>query len=225
MIRGFKAVLLAGALAAVSASGAHAEQGDLLVRLRTIVIAPTNQGDQLLQPATRSGIPTNVDVGEAVVPEVDLTYMVTKNIGLETICCVARHSARITGGPLGGLRNVVHTWVLPATVMLQYHFLPDSTIRPYAGVGVNYTFFINEKASTSLVGAAGPTNVKLKDSFTWAVGAGVDWQFSERFFLNLDVKYIAVDTTATLRTTALGVQAVDIDLRPVVAGIGLGIKF
>ena len=28
---------------------------------------------------------------------------------------------------------------LPPTLMLQYHFIPNGTIRPYAGVGLNYT--------------------------------------------------------------------------------------
>jgi outer membrane protein len=43
-------------------------------------------------------------------------------------------------------------------------------------------------------------------------------------FLNLDVKYIDIDTTARLRTTAIGTQRVAISLDPLVFGVGLGIR-
>ncbi len=98
-------------------------------------------------------------------------------------------------------------------------------MRPYVGAGINYTIFYNEKASNSLTGALGPTNVHMSDSFGWAAQAGVDIELSERVFLNLDVKYIDIDTTATFNTTAAGTQRVDIDLNPLVVGVGLGMKF
>ncbi len=54
--------------------------------------------------------------------------------------------------------------------------------------------------------------------------AGVDIDLGERFFLNLDAKYIDIDTTAKLRTGAL-VNRVNVSLDPVVAGIGIGMRF
>ena len=52
--------------------------------------------------------------------------------------------------------------------------------------------------------------------------AGVD--VTRRLFLNLDVKYIDIATTARLRTTAIGTQPVDVKLDPLVFGIGLGLR-
>ena len=44
-------------------------------------------------------------------------------------------------------------------------------------------------------------------------------------FLNLDVKYIDIDTKAKLSTTAAGVQTVKISLDPIVVGVGVGFRF
>ena len=45
----------------------------------------------------------------------------------------------------------------------------------------------------------------MSDSLGWAVQAGVDINLSDRWFLNLDVKYIDIDTNARLTTTAAGI--------------------
>lgn len=64
----------------------------------------------------------------------------------------------------------------------------------------------------------------MKDSFGWAAQAGVDIDVTPSIFLNIDVKYIDVDTTARLRTTAIGTQRVRIHLDPLVLGIGVGVR-
>ena len=64
----------------------------------------------------------------------------------------------------------------------------------------------------------------LDDSVGFAVQAGFDVDITERFFFNADVKYIDIDTTATLRNATLGTQQVDIDLDPFVFGIGIGFR-
>ena len=62
------------------------------------------------------------------------------------------------------------------------------------------------------------------DSWGWALQAGVDIDLNENIFLNFDVKYIDIDTTATLVTGGAGTQSVDIDLDPLVFGIGIGFR-
>jgi outer membrane protein len=44
-------------------------------------------------------------------------------------------------------------------------------------------------------------------------------------FVNFDVKYIDMDTTARLSTTSAGVQRVRVHLDPIVAGAGIGMRF
>lgn len=202
-------------------AAAHAEKGDVLVRLRGIIVAPTETSGGI-EPA----FPTEgVKVDNSVMPEVDVTYMASDNFGLELIAATTKHRASGKSGVTGGIGKLASTWVLPPTLTAQYHFAPGSRVRPYVGAGVNYTIFYSEKASSGLEAAVGSTNVKLKNSFGWAGQIGVDIDINERFFLNLDVKYIDIDTTARLSTTAAGVQRVKISLDPIVAGVGFGVRF
>lgn len=210
------------ALSVVTLGGpARAEQGDWIFRLRGINVMPSGSSGDILPAFPGEG----VDVDNSFMPEVDITYMVTKNIGLELIAATTKHNALGETGTTGSLGKLASTWVLPPTLTLQYHFLPDSSIRPYIGAGLNYTLFYSEDASTALENAVGATKVSLDDSFGWAAQVGVDFDLTERLFLNLDVKYIDMDTTARLSTTAAGVQRVNISIDPVVAGFGIGIRF
>lgn len=198
---------------------AAAEQGDWLVRLRGVAVAPTEDSSPVL-PAFPAG---SVSVDNAYVPELDFTYFLTDNIGAELILATSPHDIDGAGAlaPLGKIADVM---ALPPTLTLQYHFNPAGQVRPYAGVGVNYTIFYDDDASTSLVNAVGPTSVSLDDSVGVAFQAGVDIELSERWFWNLDVKYIQIDTTATLNSGG-AINTVDVDLDPIVAGIGIGYRF
>ncbi|XLM23340.1 OmpW family protein, partial [Chromobacterium piscinae] len=48
----------------------------------------------------------------------------------------SRH--KVTTNAFGDLGKVS---VLPPTLTLQYHFMPEATFRPYVGAGINYTRF------------------------------------------------------------------------------------
>ena len=202
-------------------AAATAAEGDILVRFRGIIVAP-NEESSGITPA----LPTEtVSVDNSFAPEVDFTYMATPNVGFELIAATTKHSVAGKTGVTGGIGKLASTWVLPPTLTAQYHFAPDAKVRPYVGAGLNYTLFYSEKASTGFKAAAGNTRVHLSDSFGWAAQAGVDIDLSDKMFLNLDVKYIDIDTTATLRTTALGTQKVRVNLDPIVAGVGIGFRF
>lgn len=221
-----RAIPLALALAAGIAMPAHAQQeetgigaGDVLVRLRTILVAPTEKAGPILP-----GVPTgSVKVDDAAMPEVDFTYMITDHIGAELIASTTKHDIPGTGA-IAGLGKVADTWALPPTLTLQYHFLPKGHVRPYLGAGVNYTIFHSSSASDSLNAALGATKVKLDDSFGYALQAGVDVDITRKVFVNLDVKFIDIDTTARL-TTGSAVNKIAVSLDPFVFGAGLGFRF
>lgn len=212
-------IALAAATALTVPAHAQTQAGDVLVRLRGIMVSPTEESGPVL-PAFPTG---EVAVGDSVMPEVDFTYMITDHIGTELILATTKHD--VTGaGALNGLGKVADTWVLPPTLTLQYHFAPKGKVRPYVGAGVNYTIFYSEDASDSLETAIGTTKVEMDDSFGYALQAGVDIDLTDRVFLNLDVKYIDIDTTARL-TTGGAVNRVDVSIDPIVAGIGIGMRF
>lgn len=217
-----KGILLgAAALGAMWVAPVHAAQGDLLVRVRAIMVAPNEESGSVLP-----GFPgEKVKVDSSVMPEIDLTYMASDHIGFELIAATTKHSASGRTGTTGAIGRLASTWVLPPTLTAQYHFMPEGKIRPYVGAGVNYTLFYNEKASGALEGAVGATSVHMSDSFGWAGQAGIDIDLTDKLFLNFDVKYIDIDTTARLTTALAGTQRVKVALDPIVVGVGIGMKF
>lgn len=206
---------------AMIAQPLHAESGDVLVRARAIMVVPNEESGPILPTFPGEG----VSVDDSFAPEVDVTYMVTDHVGLELIAATTKHTVSGQTGTTGTLGDLASTWVLPPTLTLQYHPIVEGRVRPYVGAGVNYTVFYSEDASTNLENAVGATHVSLSDSWGWALQAGVDIDLSERIFLNFDVKYIDIDTTATLRTGAIGTQQVDVSLDPLVFGVGIGTRF
>ncbi|WP_294232759.1 OmpW family outer membrane protein [uncultured Sphingomonas sp.] len=194
--------------------------GDVLLRARAILVAPNERSGSIL-PAFPG---ETVKIDNRIMPEVDATYMATNHLGFELIASTTRHSISGVRGTTGSIGKLASTWVLPPTLTAQYHFAPTRHVRPYVGAGVNYTIFWNESASGGLQAAVGPTKVHLKDSVGWAAQAGVDVDITRRVFLNLDIKYIDMDTTARLDNAALGRQRVNVSLDPLVVGIGFGIR-
>ena len=215
----FKRIATAALLAAVATAPAYAAAGDKIVRVRGIVVAPTENAGPVL-PTFPTG---SVSVNNSVTPEVDFTYFVGDNVSLELIAATTKHSASGTGA-ISGVGKVASMWVLPPTLTLQYHFAPKDQISPYVGAGVNYTLFYSEKASKGLNTAIGATKVSTGSSFGYALQAGVDIPMGQNMVFNIDVKYIDIDTTVKLTTGAL-VNRVNVSLDPVVAGVGIGWKF
>jgi outer membrane protein len=216
-------LIAASALAAIAAlassAPAAAKAGDWLVRARAIVVAPNESSGPILPsfPGATVGVSTSV------MPEIDFTYFATNHIGFELILATTKHN--ITGeGTLAPVGTLASTWVLPPTLTAQYHFIPDGHVRPYVGVGLNWTIFYSSGPSDALVAAVGPTDVSLSNSVGVAFQGGVDIDLSKTIFLNLDIKYITMGTNATLTTGAL-VNKVDVDINPLVYGIGLGMRF
>jgi outer membrane protein len=212
-------LIAASGAALLLAAPAYAEKGDWIIRVRAIDVAP-NEKTGPVQPTFAT---SHTSVDNAVAPEIDFTYMATKHIGAELILATTKHhvSGKDALAPVGRLAG---TWVLPPTLTLQYHFMPEAHVRPYVGAGLNYTIFYNTKASGALKAAIGDTKVHLKDSFGYAAQAGFDVDLTSSVFANFDVKYIDIDTKARLTTGAL-VNRERVHLDPLVFGVGLGMRF
>ena len=68
--------------------------------------------------------------------------------------------------------------------------------------------------------------IKLKDSWGPVAQAGIDIILSDTWFLNLDVKYIYMNTQAKFRNIIQGKSASIIpNINPFVFGIGIGHPF
>ncbi len=153
----------------------------------------------------------DVDVGEALTPELDLTYFITPNIGVEAIAGTAQHSLTYTGDV-----HLGNTWILPPTVTLQYHFTPDSTFSTYLGAGLNYSYFYGEETGS------GFTDFEVDGGFGYALQAGADIWINENWGVNFDVKKIFLDVDGKLNNGAI---RADVDLDPWLIGAGVSYRF
>jgi outer membrane protein len=219
LINSAAALTMLALSAALPAAPALAEAGDLLVRFRGIAVTPTGESGGV-QPAFPGG---SLTARTSVTPEFDFTYFVTDNIAAELILATSRHQIKGQGA-LAGVGNAADVWLLPPTLTLQYHFNPGGEFRPYLGAGLNYTVFYNEAANSNLVRAVGATSVDATNSLGWALQAGMDYDLGGNWVLNLDVKYINLDTNVKL-TTGAGIQRTELNIDPLIIGLGLGYRF
>jgi len=137
----------------------------------------------------------------------------TRNLAVEVLAALPyEHDISLLDGT-----RVGSTKHLPPTFSLQYHFLPDSRIQPYVGLGLNYTLFFSEKTIGPLAG----TDLELDSSWGWASEVGVDFPINEQWLINLSARYIDIDTDAKLDGARLGTVEID----PWVYGAHVGFKF
>ncbi|MDM7983883.1 MAG: OmpW family outer membrane protein [Maricaulis sp.] len=107
--------------------------------------------------------------------------------------------------------------LLPPTLTVHYHFNPEGAVRPYAGAGVNFTHFFDE----SLPSGSALTTIDYDNSFGFAVQAGIDFDMGNDWFFNVDAKYIDINTDVTID----GAITADVDIDPIVVGLGFGRRF
>lgn len=153
------------------------------------------------------------DVGDAVTPEFDITYFFTNNIAAELIAATAEHEVR------AGTNDLGETMILPPTLTLQYHFMPDQSFSPYIGAGINYSMFYGEEDG------AGFTDLDVDGGFGYAVQAGFDYWLNEHWGVNFDAKYIDLEVDVDVNLGNQALSADDADLDPWILGAGVSYRF
>jgi outer membrane protein len=207
-------VLLALGMGSASAQDAGAlpgkYAGDFMIRLRGIGVIPADNAD--IDP-----IGGDTELSNTGMPEVDFTYFVTDNIAFELIAATTHHevSARNTSAGDVDLGDV---WLLPPTLLVQYHFLTKERFSPYVGAGINYTIFYGvDEAKKSIA-----EDVDYENSVGWALQIGVDYRLDENWYVNADVKRLFLDSDVSINNG--GVKA-DVNVDPWIFGMGIGYKF
>lgn len=158
----------------------------------------------------------------------NFAYMLTNNLGLELLAATPfSHEVGVKGlgGLDGKLADIKH---LPPTLSVVYYPLEaQSSFQPYVGLGINYTTFFQEDLASARE-AQGFSNLKLDDSFGLAAQIGMDYMLTENVMFNAQVRYIDIDTEATVdgpTALSVGKTKVDVDVDPWVYMVGLGYKF
>lgn len=228
----FTASALALALAAPFAQAFEA--GDIIVRAGAITVDPHEDSSDINHAVlgdvagSKATLDSNTQLG------LNFAYMLTDKVGIELLAATPfSHEVGVKGvsaftnipGLDGKLADIKH---LPPTLSVVYYPLSGaSAFQPYVGAGINYTTFFQEDLSSARK-AQGFSSLELDDSFGLALQVGADYMLNDKWMVNAQVRYIDIDTEATVKgPTALGVQKtkVDVDVDPFVYMVGLGYKF
>jgi outer membrane protein len=210
------ALALTAALGLAAPASAH-EAGDWLVRFGASMVDPKSDNGTLDVSALDLG-DQQIEVDDQVGVTFNFTYMYSANIGFEVLAALP-YEHDIYVGDLGRVGSVKH---LPPTFSVQYHFMPTATFQPYAGIGVNYTLFFNE----SETGALKDLGVNLdvdSSSIGAAAQVGFDYMLNDSWFVNVDVRWIDIDTKAKIKEVP-EIRG-DVNIDPIVYGIHLGYRF
>ncbi|CAI8930095.1 Outer membrane protein W [Pseudomonas sp. IT-P44] len=231
----YKSLLSASLFAlALAAPLAHAhEAGDILLRAGAITVNPkADSSDVKVDQGPLAG--TNLG-GKATMSSdtqlgLNFAYMLNSHWGIELLAATPfEHDVKLKGTVLGAangkLGSLKH---LPPTLSVVYYPLDGkSAFQPYVGAGINYTWIYDEHVGSE-ASANGFSNFKADNSWGMAFQVGADYMITDNIMLNAQVRYIDIDTTATVENNAVaqGTRAkVDVDVDPFIYMVGLGYKF
>lgn len=190
-------------------SSASAMSSDMMVRMRAINVMPDESG----KPTIIGG---DVQLNNASVPEIDFTYFFNKNFALELILATTTHEASATKTALNNL-DLGDVSLLPPTLTAQYHY-EVGKFKPYVGAGLNYTIFYGADPGIA-------KSVRYENALGYALQLGGDYQIGDNLYLNLDIKKIYLSTDVHVSTYANGSVDAEVDINPLIVGLGLGFKF
>lgn len=177
-------------------------------------VDPTNSGsfedlaspqDIDFDPETGYGVAANVFFGDRVSVE-----FAVSRVDLE--------SSVVSGpfvGPGGNLE------MMPVTAVLQYHFAPQGFIDPYIGAGAAYVLFDDIESN----GVNNVDRIEFEDDAGLAVNAGVSFRLGPRFAINVDGKYVPLESNATAVVIGGGESEGKVDISPIIVSAGLSLRF
>lgn len=204
------------------------EAGDWIVRGGLTTVAPDasssdvtlNGGDiGAALGASQSG---QVDVDDNTQFGLTATYMISNRLGVEFLAATP-FSHNVEGkGALQGV-DIAEVTHLPPTLSAIY-YLADGAFQPYLGAGLNYTVFFDEDADSELESVVGSADVDLDDSIGISVQVGFDYAVNDRWHVNGSVRWIDIETDATIDSGAGRIET-NVDIDPFVYSVMLGYKF
>jgi len=212
------AAVLAGGLAAVPV---RADEGDFLVRLRAVQMDFAQKSDAI--PSL--GVPADaIRVDNQTIPDIDFEYFFTKSFSTELVLTYPQsQTVTVQQSALGGPVEIGTFKYLPPTLTAKWNFIPDGTIRPYVGIGLNLTLIssVNLNHVQALNDITG--NITLDSSSVGLAGqVGVDFKVADHYFINADIKYMKLQSD--VKTANFG-KVSTVNLDPWLFGVGIGYRF
>lgn len=189
------------------------------IRLRAVGLLTHPGGGDLNTLNGNAFVSNGLKASNAVIPEIDVSYYLTKNFALELVCCISYNKLFLKGGPLANTQ-VGDTWVFPPTLMLQYHWTEFGKFQPYIGVGVNYTHYFNQQAAYGVL-----SHLNVTDSWGIAGQVGFDYMINDHWGLNVDLKKIMMNPNVTASLSDGTIVHGHAGINPWLVGAGITYRF
>lgn len=206
-------------------------QGDLIIRAGVVHVNPSVDSGTPTHSALGNleGTANGIDVDDNTQFGISGTYMIMDKVGIELLAATPfTHDIEVSGGALNGAK-IGSTTHLPPTLTVQYYPFggTETVIQPYAGAGVNYTWFFDSEADAEISQVVGGTThgeLDIDDSIGFAAQIGADVHMSESILVNISYTYADIDADATVKAGGEELK-VKADLDPGIYRVNLGYKF
>ena len=227
-----KIVTLAlGVAAAIAASGAYADQaGPNDVRLGMYFVHYEAEADNISGPYVPPGLNVHLDNVEtlyvAYVRSLSSHFDVELAFGYPPLTKTeGRGPAMLGSVPYNGRVISTARWVAP-TLLVEYVFgSPSSHLRPYVGVGVNYTKFVARQSTVAGNAASGgPTSISLPSSVGPAATAGLSYELNDRWHVYASYSVAQVNSKLTANTAGI-IRTSEVHFWPNTLVISAGYSF
>jgi outer membrane protein len=185
------------------------EPGDILVQL---------MGEGFYTDASGSvgqGTGWNYDSGDMTAnPALNLAYFFTKNIAVHTVLAVPQLNVDLNTG--GQTTGATEQWVLPLSIVPQYHFFSDGMVSPYIGAGLTYAKLWEKKSKLG-------SHVEVDDTWGGLVNVGLNIKIPDsRWTIAVDAKRWWLNPADVhLGGSKLG----NLTVNPWFFGLGIGYNF
>jgi outer membrane protein len=138
---------------------------------------------------------------------------------------VGRGPATLGSVPYNGQVISTARWLAP-TLLFNFKFFDDTAaLRPYFGIGVNYTDFYSRQSTTAgNAVTGGPTSVSLPSSWGPAADVGLSYRVADRVRVYASYSYSYVHTRLTADTAGL-IHTTNINFNPFAVVLSLGYSF
>ena len=165
---------------------------------------------------------SHLDLSSGPGLEFDATVMFSDVIGVELSVGVSGHRLDLVGGDWDGIDGG-WAWLVPVTALAQYHVQVYGPWDPYFGFGI--TWIGGFSSLSSDLENAGVEDLKIKGGFGLAAQVGTNYQMNNRWYANIDLRYLGASIDATVGTDEGDLPTVTLDIKPWVFAIGFGYKF
>ena len=208
-----QALLLAAIAAGLSMTPAMAETaGTWTVGVGAGYVDPDSDNGTLDTDAFGK---LDVEVDYDVRPTITAEYFVADNVGIELLAALPFHHDIDLKTNEGAVVNA-KTQLLPPTLSLQYHFdNVHANVKPFIGVGANYTTFFKERSGVEGV------DLEIKDSWGVAGHVGLDFKLNPTDAVRIDARYIDLEPDVKLGGADIGTA----EINPWVYGISYVQRF